>query len=356
MNEQISWGSWLPFFDQFSQDNQGRPVSIEVVGQEWGADLAAQTISLTAVDFDPKLDAILLTVSRGEKTFTHTIKAPKTVWLAYADSGKAWALEVITKDNSQTILRFEDEDPLRIKEEILKEVNAAFKRESRIDLQNYPIHMSFSDGILTLEGEMENIAAKKLALELAAAIRGVSGIIDRLRVIPAERMSDDTIRDHVCQALIQEPTLENCDIQMRIKDQVKTLRKSLLKADGVIEVAVEDGIVTLNGQVISLSHKRLCGVLAWWVPGSRDVINGLEVIPSEEDNDEEITDAVYLVLEKDPFVNTDQIRVNTQNRVVTLEGLVPDQSVKEMAEFDAWYVFGVDKVINKLEVQTTQSN
>ncbi len=356
MNEQISRGGWLPFLEQFSQDNQGRPVSIEVVGQEWGTDLAAQTTSLIAVDFDPKSDAILMTVSQGEKTFTHTITAPKAIWLAYTDSGKAWALEVITKDNSQTILRFEDEDPLRIKEEILREVNAAFKREPRIDLNNYPIRISFSDGVLTLEGEMENIAAKKLALELAAAIHGISGIVDRLRVVPAERMSDDAIRDHVCQALIQEPALKNCDIQMRIKDQVKTLRKSPLKADGIIEVAVEDGVVTLNGQVISLSHKRLCGVLAWWVPGSRDVINGLEVIPSEEDNDEEITDVVYLVLEKDPFVDADQIRVSTQNRVVTLEGLVPDQSVKEMAEFDAWYVFGVDKVINKLEVQTAQSD
>jgi|GEM_PF-127497 len=351
MNEQISRGSWAAFFDQFSRDNQGRPVSIEVVGRELGAELAAQTISLIAVGFDQRPDTILITVGQGEKTLTHTILAPKAVWLACTDNGKAWALEVVTKDNSQTILRFEDEDPLRIKEEILKEVNAAFKCESRINLDNYPVHMDFSNGILTLEGEMENIAAKKLALELAGAIHGVSGIVDRLRVTPAERMNDDAIRDHVCHAFIQEPALENCDIQVRIKDQVNTFRKSPLESDGTIEVAVEDGVVTLNGQVTSLSHKRLCGVLAWWVPGSRDVINGLEVMPPEEDNDGEVTDAVYLVLEKDPFVNADQIRVSTQNRVVTLEGLVPDKSVKEMAEFDAWYVFGVDKVINKLQVQ-----
>jgi osmotically-inducible protein OsmY len=36
---------------------------------------------------------------------------------------------------------------------------------------------------------------------------------------------------------------------------------------------------------------------------------------------------------------------------VTLGGLVSNEAVKEAAEFDAWYVFGVDKVTNKLEVE-----
>jgi osmotically-inducible protein OsmY len=41
---------------------------------------------------------------------------------------------------------------------------------------------------------------------------------------------------------------------------------------GVIEVAVDDGVVTLAGQVPSLCYKRLTGVLTWWVPGSREII------------------------------------------------------------------------------------
>ena len=32
-------------------------------------------------------------------------------------------------------------------------------------------------------------------------------------------------------------------------------------------------------------------------------------------------------------------------------GLVTNEQVKDMAEFDAWYVFGVDRVINSLAVQ-----
>ena len=92
-------------------------------------------------------------------------------------------------------------------------------------------------------------------------------------------------------------------------------------------------------------------MLAWWVPGSREVINGLEEVPLQQDNDDEVVDAVRLVLEKDPWVRAEQIRVRVRNYTVMLEGLVPDAKVKEMAEFDAWYVFGVDRVINHLVVE-----
>jgi osmotically-inducible protein OsmY len=241
--------------------------------------------------------------------------------------------------------------PVPSAEDVLREVRAAFEHEPRINLHRYPVTITFSEGDPVLEGEMENIVAKKLALELAAAVPGVSGIVDRLRVAPALLMGDGAIRDHVRDALLQEPVFENCRLRVCDKNQAETYRDPSLEAAGVIEVAVEEGVVTLNGQVPSVAHKRLAGVLAWWVPGSRDVINGMDVVPPEEDNDDEITDAVGLVLEKDPFVNADQIRISTKNAFVTLEGLVANDTEKDMAEFDAWYVLGVDKVINALAVQ-----
>ena len=58
-----------------------------------------------------------------------------------------------------------------------------------------------------------------------------------------------------------------------------------------------------------------------------------------------------LALEKDVFVNASQIRVSTREYVVTLDGLVPTETEREMAERDAWYVFGVDGVLNRLAVR-----
>jgi len=237
------------------------------------------------------------------------------------------------------------------RDEILKEVGAALEIEPRIDLHHYPVEMDFSDGALTLEGVMKNVAAKKLALELGIAVPGVTGIIDRLKVAPSAAMTDAEIRDHLCNALISDTSFTNCAIRANIKGRIDTLRDPPLEKVGDIEIIVEDGAVLLEGQAPSLSHKRLAGVLAWWVPGSTNVLNCLEVTPPEEDNNDEITDAVRLVMEKDPFVNADQIHVSTRDRVVTLEGLAPDEKEREMAEFDAWFTLGVDKVINKIELQ-----
>jgi osmotically-inducible protein OsmY len=235
---------------------------------------------------------------------------------------------------------------------LLNRVRAALGREPRLKLYRYPLKIDLDeDGALVLEGETENIAAKKLALELAASVPGVTGIIDRVRVVPAQRMGDGQIRDHVRDALLGEPASENCAIHVQVDNQWIPAREPITGSGDSIEVSVNEGIVTLNGRVSSVSHKSLAGALAWWVPGSRDVINGLEVVPPEEETDSETTDAVRLVLEKDPLVNADGIRVSTLNSVVTLDGVVPDQSEKEMAEMDAWYVFGVDKVINRLEVR-----
>lgn len=237
------------------------------------------------------------------------------------------------------------------RERILKEVRAVLEREPRINLHKCPVQMDVEEGVLTLEGEVEHVAAKKLSMELAVAVPGVTGIIDRLRVAPSTRMGDGAILDAVRDALLQEPTLRNCTIQEIRKGHRQTIREALGEPHGVIRLSVEDGVVLLDDHVTSLAQKRLAGVLAWWVPGSRDVINGMEVVPDQPDSDEEVAKTVRIVLKKDPFVNVDRVRVSARNAVVTLEGDLPSAPQREMAEFDAWYVFGVDKVINHLEVR-----
>lgn len=229
-------------------------------------------------------------------------------------------------------------------------IRAELRSEPRLDVHRYPVHVEVEDGVATLEGEVGTVAMKKLALERAAAVAGVTGIVDRLRVVPAERQGDGAILDQLRDALVQEPAFRECTLRRRIGERDQCVQ---LPAEprGELCMSVEDGVVMLDGEVPSLSHKRLAGVLAWWVPGSRDVVNGLAVEPEEEDNDDEVSDAVHLVLEKDPFVDASQLRVRTRDYIVTLRGLVPTESERHMAEFDAWYVFGVDQVINEIEVR-----
>lgn len=235
-------------------------------------------------------------------------------------------------------------------QKILNDVRRAWRSEPRIGLQVPHAAMEFDAGTLTLEGEVPDIAAKKLALNLAAAVPGVDGIVDRLHVAPAERMEDGEIRERVARALEQEPAFVELALSETVKGEERTLREPAVRRRGWIHLSVAEGAVTLDGEVPGLEYQRLAGVLAWWVPGSRDVINGLGITPEEADNDAEITGAVRMALEKDPFVNAGQIIVGTVDAVVTLAGLVPSESEREMAEYDAWYVFGVERVHNKIEV------
>lgn len=235
-------------------------------------------------------------------------------------------------------------------QEILTRIRAAFEREPRVHVHRNHIRMDFSEGTLVIEGEVDEIAAKQRALELARDV-GARDIDDRLRLTRGEPVEDGALRDAVVAALLDEPTLRNCAIRAWIKGKEETMRETQPESGGALHVFVEDGVVTLEGQVLSLSHKRLAGVLAWWVPGCRDVANRLAVTPPEEDNDDEITDAVRLVLEKDHLLPADQISVSTKDRVVTLSGLVFREAERKQADSDTWYVDRVRDVVNRVEVR-----
>ena len=66
------------------------------------------------------------------------------------------------------------------------------------------------------------------------------------------------------------------------------------------------------------------------------MVNGIGVMPPEDDSDDEIAAAVTLVLESDPFVNAAQTRTGIRRSSVTLTGVIPSGSERAKAEFDAW--------------------
>ncbi len=212
---------------------------------------------------------------------------------------------------------------------ILKKLKALLTENLHINPAKNPIHIRLEEDNIVMEGIVERVAYKKKALLCAMGLEGVKGVIDRLRVKPAKKMGDKEIKNHIIDAITEEPALDA----------------------STIDVQVRDGVVDLEGKVPSLSHKRLCGVFAWWVPGSTDVINSLIVDPPEEDSPEELEDAIRIVLEKDRLVDASKIGVAVdENWVVTLTGTVNSDAESLAAEDDAWYVWGVNDVINKIEV------
>jgi osmotically-inducible protein OsmY len=236
------------------------------------------------------------------------------------------------------------------KDAVRKQVHAALEREHRINLHRYPVRIGSADGTVTLEGEVADVAAKKLALELATSVGGVRAVVDRLRVAPGERRGDGAIRDSLARLLLEQPELKSCSFNMKTNEKMVVLLRVEHDAAGEIEISVTDGVILLEGQVISQSHLRFAGALAWWTPGRRDVINALEVRPAYEDRDDEVVEVMRLVLDADPELDSDVIRAGCADKVVTLEGSVPSELQKRRAELDAWSLFAIKGVVNRLQV------
>ena len=238
---------------------------------------------------------------------------------------------------------------------VLKQVMAAFERESHLKLHNHPIHMSFDSDALTVTGEVPDIASKKRLLQLTQLHSEGTRLVDQLRVSVNPPVGDGELRTHICDRLSQAVDFRNCVICTRLKGQLEVVRGTMDQAgndgSGVIEVTVEDGVVTLTGQVISLSHRRLASVTAWWVGGCRDVVNLLELVPAEADGDDEISEALHLVLETDQRVRAEQITINVENHRITLAGWVATEAERRQAEQDAWCLDAIGGVVNRIQVR-----
>jgi len=209
-----------------------------------------------------------------------------------------------------------------------------------------------ADGALVLDGEVQSVAAKKLALEHVAAIApAATCIVDRLHVRPAVKMNDDEIRVHLRNALVADSDLRALEISELDDGVWQLVRGTPADGSGRIDIEVADGVVILNGRVPGLTTKRVAAAIAWWVPGVCDVFNGIEVNPPEDDSPDLLSEAVRAVLERDPFVNAAHVFAHIEGTRVHLSGLVPNETERAAAERDVWCLFGVDEVVNEITVQ-----
>ena len=239
--------------------------------------------------------------------------------------------------------------------EILNTILEAFWQEPRLGPHFEPDKMDLAaDGALTIIAEVASVAAKKRALELAASPVDVRAVIDRVRVTPATPMKDRDIYKHLRKFFSGEPAFQDFAIREagggeRPDAPVFTQVSGPHDAPrGRIDYEVHDGVVILNGAVPGLVSQRLAGVMAWWVPGVRDVVNGLEPDPPEEDAPIRIEEAVRIVLDRNPYVDDSQIRIGVRGRVVRQTGAVRSRAELDMAEADSWCILGVDDVINEI--------
>lgn len=234
----------------------------------------------------------------------------------------------------------------------LERMASGIARDSRLPFAAPPPTLALAEGILTVEGEVQDLRTKKLLLEELAAEPLVKFVIDHLRVVAAVTMGDAAIRDRVVAMLLGDTTFDECAIHVLDNGTVRRVREAgpVAAARGMIRLAVSNGVVTLDGTVPSRNHSRLAAALAWWVPGTRDVQTLLGTRLPESFDELDLVDGVRLVLEKDPLVDAGQICVRAHDTIVTLSGTVKSDLERNAAEHDAWFVPDVGDVVNEIQV------
>ncbi|NGP54492.1 BON domain-containing protein [Thioalkalivibrio sp. XN8] len=216
-------------------------------------------------------------------------------------------------------------------------------QDQRVDLEHAAISFAAEDGQLRLEGEVPGLAAKRIVANISQQLAGDSTVVEDRLCLQADVASDADIARKVARYLSDEPEFRACSIAVH-HDRESRIVQQHDRSDYRLHARVDQGVIRLTGDVGSHTHRRFAEVLCWWVPGCVRVDNWLEVRPYESDSDNLLTDAIRIVLEKDPFVDATQVRAATAAGIVELRGLLPTEEAHRHVVRDVWAVPGVWEV------------
>jgi len=107
---EIPRADWRSFFDVFSRQHEGWLARLEVFGLEIGTQPATgefplKGIALTSVVGES--EGITINLGKApEDHVKHTVIEPTHVWLVQTPEGADAALEIVSADDTKTLLRF----------------------------------------------------------------------------------------------------------------------------------------------------------------------------------------------------------------------------------------------------------
>ena len=100
---------WSNFFDAFSQQHEGWFTTLEIFDTDIGAQEQARELPLSGVSLSSATNENSIAVSLGSEPgdhITHIVQEPEQVWVEKTADGVNAALEIESKDQTKTLLRF----------------------------------------------------------------------------------------------------------------------------------------------------------------------------------------------------------------------------------------------------------
>jgi hypothetical protein len=100
---------WGEFFDQFSNGNRGRRISIESIDSELGDEELIQNAPLRAMIYDRpgKGDNLAIEVGIDEVSYSHTIDSPTEVLTGQNSIGQIIAIWISDAAGTKTLIKLQ---------------------------------------------------------------------------------------------------------------------------------------------------------------------------------------------------------------------------------------------------------
>jgi Family of unknown function (DUF5335) len=109
INKSVPQEQWGEFFDQFSDGNRGRHISIEMIGSELGDADLIQNAPLMAMIYDRpgKGDDLVIEVGEDEVTYAHTVDSPTEVLTGQDSNGVMLAVSISDATGTKTLIKLQ---------------------------------------------------------------------------------------------------------------------------------------------------------------------------------------------------------------------------------------------------------
>ncbi|SDD82434.1 Osmotically-inducible protein OsmY, contains BON domain [Cupriavidus sp. YR651] len=189
------------------------------------------------------------------------------------------------------------------------------------------IGVEVNDGIVTLSGHVKTYLEKVAAGLAAERVAGVKGTVLELHVGEQHGQTDETLAMAARAAMqwyVHVP-------------------------DDAIKIRVEDGWVSLAGDVEWGYQRHAAERAVAHLRGVKGVTNGIAVRPQLEPHD--VANKIEAALRRHAEREAHHIEVKAEGGIVTLGGFVDSIEERHAAAGAAWSAPGVSQVINNLKIR-----
>jgi len=214
--------------------------------------------------------------------------------------------------------------------QIQKDVMDQLKWEPLLD--SAQIGVAVRNGVVSLSGFVDTYYKKIKAEDAARKVAGVRALAEELQVGPSPfyHKSDSDIAETALSSLRQHTSVPNENIKIR----------------------VEDGIVTLEGEVDWNYQRKLAEQALEGLAGVRGIVNNLVIhsVATSENIKKRITDA----FKRHAVLDASKLTAEIVGSKVILRGTVKSYVEREDAESAAYSAPGIFQVDNRIAIDTPE--